>query len=599
MSVAARKMTCSFQAKEYIGRALGSMKGLKVLLCDDAVRWIMNIAFTQHELLRHEVVLVDMLSNLNRGTMKHMKCVVFCRPSSRNFADITQELTEPSFSEYRLFFTNFISTDQLQGLANADIHDLVSGVEEVFLDVAPLADHMAVILLTTTTGLNTSDDIFCNPVLQSSWNNEYFSIAAQSITAAVLMLKRRPIIRYRTGNRVCERIASDVASRMRSVHQGFPDLKSRDSVLLIVDRLDDPITPLITPWTYEAMIHEFIGFRKGNELTVENGTDPRPEDVHVLTTNGDAFYADHCFSDFGQVCLAVGELVTAYRNKTAALDRNTVSLDDIKNFAAKIGDARKETNQLVRHANIVSQIATDVESRDLTNISVLEQEMVAAYNSQEHSKAILELVKSSKTEIDDALRISILYHLRYEKSGHNVTDQLKAELQLRGCPPHRIALIDRVAEIAGKDYRKHEVFKGSSNTFKAVVTTIAQFGNQVKNVFTQHEPLLKKLILRAYNGLLSEKDYPIQKVPGQADGDGAMQAKDIVIVMVGGATYSEAMLVHQLNSGTVENRVDRGGDTIDSVATKLTGDFTKMVDANITLLSTAVINSKQFLASIM
>lgn len=31
------------------------------------------------------------------------------------------------------------------------------------------------------------------------------------------------------------------------------------ALLLIVDRRDDPVTPLLTQWTYQAMVHELVG----------------------------------------------------------------------------------------------------------------------------------------------------------------------------------------------------------------------------------------------------------------------------------------------------------------------------------------------------
>lgn len=31
------------------------------------------------------------------------------------------------------------------------------------------------------------------------------------------------------------------------------------AILIITERKQDPVTPLLTPWTYEAMLHEFIG----------------------------------------------------------------------------------------------------------------------------------------------------------------------------------------------------------------------------------------------------------------------------------------------------------------------------------------------------
>jgi hypothetical protein len=33
---------------------------------------------------------------------------------------------------------------------------------------------------------------------------------------------------------------------------------SKKCTVLILDRSGDAVTPLLTPWTYEAMLHEFI-----------------------------------------------------------------------------------------------------------------------------------------------------------------------------------------------------------------------------------------------------------------------------------------------------------------------------------------------------
>lgn len=34
------------------------------------------------------------------------------------------------------------------------------------------------------------------------------------------------------------------------------------TTLLILDRRDDPLTPLLTPWTYQAMVHQCLGIDK-------------------------------------------------------------------------------------------------------------------------------------------------------------------------------------------------------------------------------------------------------------------------------------------------------------------------------------------------
>jgi hypothetical protein len=34
-----------------------------------------------------------------------------------------------------------------------------------------------------------------------------------------------------------------------------------DPLLLIVDRRSDPVTPLLMQWTYQALVHEVLGFQ--------------------------------------------------------------------------------------------------------------------------------------------------------------------------------------------------------------------------------------------------------------------------------------------------------------------------------------------------
>ena len=36
-----------------------------------------------------------------------------------------------------------------------------------------------------------------------------------------------------------------------------------DPVLLVLDRRDDPVTPLLSQWTYQAMVHELLEVHNG------------------------------------------------------------------------------------------------------------------------------------------------------------------------------------------------------------------------------------------------------------------------------------------------------------------------------------------------
>ena len=45
--------------------------------------------------------------------------------------------------------------------------------------------------------------------------------------------------------------------------------KDERAILIITERKEDVVTPLLTPWTYEAMLHELFGIYD-NKVDIKN-----------------------------------------------------------------------------------------------------------------------------------------------------------------------------------------------------------------------------------------------------------------------------------------------------------------------------------------
>ena len=56
------------------------------------------------------------------------------------------------------------------------------------------------------------------------------------------------------------------------------DFRKADTppILLILDRRNDPITPLLSQWTYQAMVHELLGINNGR-VDLSDVPEIRPE----------------------------------------------------------------------------------------------------------------------------------------------------------------------------------------------------------------------------------------------------------------------------------------------------------------------------------
>lgn len=101
------------------------------------------------------------------------------------------------------------------------------------------------------------------------------------------------------------------------------------------------------------------------------------------------------------------------------------------------------------------------------------------------------------------------------------------------------------------------IFSGASSRFKGL--------KGVENVYTQHSALLENTLQNLVKGRLREQHYPF------VDGGGSTKDKpqDVIIFMIGGATYEEAKMVAGINATTPGVRVVLGGTSIHNAATFL------------------------------
>src|SRR5690242_17812463 len=93
---------------------------MKTLLLDRETVPIVSTAVTQSSLLNHEVYLIDRLDNAAREKMRHLRCLCLVRPSPETIQLLIDELRDPKYGEYYLYFTNVVKKSSLERLAEAD-----------------------------------------------------------------------------------------------------------------------------------------------------------------------------------------------------------------------------------------------------------------------------------------------------------------------------------------------------------------------------------------------------------------------------------------------------------------------------------------------
>lgn len=212
------------------------------------------------------------------------------------------------------------------------------------------------------------------------WNSDALQRCTEGIIALLLSLKKKPLIRYEKNSLMANKLATEVRYQMTQEEQLF-DFRKSDTppVLLLLDRRDDPITPLLTQWTYQAMVHELLGISNGR-VDLSNVPDVRNELKEiVLSQDQDSFFKTNMFLDFGDLGGTIKDYVEQYQTKTKS-NASLESIADMKRFVENYPEFRKLSGNVSKHVTLVGELSRRVGEEGLLDVSELEQSLACNDN---------------------------------------------------------------------------------------------------------------------------------------------------------------------------------------------------------------------------
>jgi vacuolar protein sorting-associated protein 45 len=548
----------------------GRCRGMKVLLLDAFTTQIVSCVYSQSQILAKEVYLVSRIDdaqnpNVDQGRhdlsltqqkTSHLKAIIFLRPTEINIGLLLKELTRPRFAEYHLFFSGILSSGLLRLVAENDEHELVKQVQEFYADFLPINED----LIT----LNCRNTIAMTAMAGTAWARDYahlYERNRQGLEAILLALKRQPtMIRYQASSAFAQQMARDVHESIVSdqiFH--FRSSGRRGCLLLVLDRIDDPITPLLSQWTYQAMVHELLGLN--NNRVILRGAPNVTKDLEevVLSCHQDEFFRTNQHSNFGELGESIQKLLKDYQQQTQMHDASNLNtIEDMQQFMEKFPELKSQSHNVSKHVAIMGELARLVEVCGLMDVSQFEQELACSDDHSIHYKELLDKLASIHIKIPDKLRLGLLYALRYERSGN--LNRIKVEMKRGGVPDHMVDLIDSILQFGGTDSRGPGLFGlGPKDIMSKMTKSFMTNVQGVSNVYSQHVPVLIETLQAISKGKLKQDSHPY--IIGKGSGDDI--PSEVIVFIAGGVTYEEGAKISEFNKNNAgKMRVVLGGSTI-------------------------------------
>lgn len=552
--------------RRYIDRMLNQSKApvgaMKVLILDTATTQIVSAVYSQTEILSQQVYLVRNIQQQAPSSLPNAHAICFLRPTSLPL--LAQELSSnaSSYASYSLYISGPLTNTNttLKTLATADAtHQRLHQVLDYGPDGVPVRDTlwhcpaspMSSLAFTVAAGTAAA------PAHAAAYER---NVAA--CLSLVASLGCNGPIRYAGPSPAAEELAREVAESMDqepdvfgTAHTARRPHQQRWCVL-VVDRRQDPVTPLLSQWTYQAMVHELLGLNN-HRVVLKKGNNNSPQEEVVLSTASDKFFAQHLDANFGDLGQGVQKLVRDYQQQQNAITpQNMQSIEELQSFMdSKFPELRSQQHMVNKHVSILDELSHLVDTCHLLDVSALEQGLACHDDHSAHWRELLEKLQSSRIQVADKLRLGLLYALRYEHVAN--VHMLQQAMRQGGVPADKVQLLPVLLRYA----QPRATHASDSNLMRRMTQNIvSSVGGGVENVYTQHEPVLISTLQNLVKGKLGTREYPIVRRNHQATGDTG-DADAVLVYMVGGVTYEEGAAVAEWNR-TNATKVVLAGSTV-------------------------------------
>ncbi|XP_068603600.1 vacuolar protein sorting-associated protein 45 [Brachionichthys hirsutus] len=106
-----------------------------------------------------------------------------------------------------------------------------------------------------------------------------------------------------------------------------------------------------------------------------------------------------------------------------------------------------------KHVTVVGELSRLVSERLLMEVSEAEQELACQNDHSNAQQSVRRLLQNPRLTETDAVRLVMLYALRYERHGGSVLPALMDELSRRGVSERHRKMVTSVVEYGGKRVR--------------------------------------------------------------------------------------------------------------------------------------------------
>jgi len=536
---------------------MGKEPEWRVLVVDELTMKMVSASLQMYELAKEKIMMVESIE-MFRTTYSDTEAVYFLTPTQASVEILLTDFktSTPKYKAAHVYFTQPIPDSLFRLMADSRAVLNFKSLKEVNMCFVPKESLFYSLNIPECTSLyyNEGDE---------AKKRAFMEKLAEQIASVCASLDEYPAIRYREDCEVNGDLAQLTQVKLDALKSLEPNLgeASPNSQLIILDRGFDPTSPLLHELTLQAMTADLIDI-KDNIFSYKASAD---KEKKIVLDEGN-------------------ELWTKVRHKHVAkvIEIITAMQKELKNYEDKIKDSdlkgmQVDIKKLPKHEQDKAQITALFElvgqCMDSNNNSLCEVEQeFATGTDQEGCKIRNPMASMVRTLMDPNISISnkIRVILIYIIANDGIKqDDLTKMIQAGKIPPEDAQSITNLANLGVNVVLE----PGQEPTWKLT-------RRQRPSIYTtsRWNPILKDILEQVMDGRLDTTHFPFLRL-GHSLGTnktgansarqhqygrvgGSRKKSRVMVVVVGGVTYSETRTVYEVMEERQDWEVVLGGSHI-------------------------------------
>ena len=383
-----------------------------VLILDDKSTRVISNALGMYDLMEHRVTIVEDISK-SRAPYRDMAAVYLLAPTMDSVNKLIQDWTpttarkEPLYSDsVFLFFLGEVEDVLLARIKSCKpLVRRIKTLSEVNLDFLVKEERAFHLDMHSCFSQLFSSAVQPSPLEE---------IIADKLVTVCATLNEFPHIRYVGKSRVCKSLAALFDEKFMQFigmnesfwYYGDPEHNTRGrATLLLLDRTDDCLSPLVHEFTYQAMVHDLLTvdddrFTYKADAMESGGKKPVGDNEQtVLLNENDKIWVEmrrkHIADVIQTLSTRIKEIVnssTGAALNTKGQNSKTLSLAQMTDALKALPEYREIMSKLSQHMHISHQCMDIFGRNNLNEISDLEQTLGTGKTDENRSPKVSELV---------------------------------------------------------------------------------------------------------------------------------------------------------------------------------------------------------------